>query len=324
MVSPDVGGGFGYKGKHYPEEAIVAWAARRLRRPVRWIATRSECFVSDHQARDHTPTPSLRSTRRAISSRCASTPSPISAPMSRPSAPPSRARSTARCWPASTARPRSPSNPPACSPTRCRPTPIAAPAGRRPATCWSGSPTTRARARPRSRRNPPAQSRAGRRHALQDADRADLRLRRFPEGVRARARDLPTTRLCQAPRAGRASAAGCAASASRATWNPPASRRRALPALGARVGFYEAATIRVEPDGSVHARSAPTITARATPPPSRRSFRRGSACRSTQIEIIEGDTDQVPYGTGTFGSRSIAVGGSALDRAAARSSTRAS
>src|SRR6185295_3166075 len=34
------------------------------------------------------------------------------------------------------------------------------------------------------------------------------------------------------------------------------------------------------------------------------------------IEIIEGDTDQVPYGSGTFGSRSMAVGGSALDRAA--------
>jgi carbon-monoxide dehydrogenase large subunit len=36
------------------------------------------------------------------------------------------------------------------------------------------------------------------------------------------------------------------------------------------------------------------------------------------VEIIEGDTDQVPYGSGTFGSRSIAVGGSALDRAAAK------
>ena len=31
LVAPDVGGGFGYKGKHYPEETIVAWAARRLR-----------------------------------------------------------------------------------------------------------------------------------------------------------------------------------------------------------------------------------------------------------------------------------------------------
>ena len=37
-----------------------------------------------------------------------------------------------------------------------------------------------------------------------------------------------------------------------------------------------------------------------------------------KIEIVEGDTDLVPYGTGTFGSRSIAVGGSALDRAAGK------
>jgi len=53
LVAPDVGGGFGYKGKHYPEETLVAWAARRLRRPIKWIATRSESFLSDNQGRDH-------------------------------------------------------------------------------------------------------------------------------------------------------------------------------------------------------------------------------------------------------------------------------
>src|SRR5262249_12878490 len=53
VVSPDVGGGFGYKGKLYPEEGIVAWIARRLQRPVRWSRTRSEGFVADNQARDH-------------------------------------------------------------------------------------------------------------------------------------------------------------------------------------------------------------------------------------------------------------------------------
>jgi aerobic carbon-monoxide dehydrogenase large subunit len=53
LVAPDVGGGFGYKGKHYPEETIVAWSARRLKRPVKWIGTRSECFISDNQGRDH-------------------------------------------------------------------------------------------------------------------------------------------------------------------------------------------------------------------------------------------------------------------------------
>jgi carbon-monoxide dehydrogenase large subunit len=53
LIAPDVGGGFGYKGKHYPEETIIAWAARRLRRPVKWVATRSECFLSDYQGRGH-------------------------------------------------------------------------------------------------------------------------------------------------------------------------------------------------------------------------------------------------------------------------------
>src|SRR6266478_5792769 len=53
VVSPDVGGGFGYKGKLYPEEGIIAWAARRLRRPVRWVASRAESFVADNQGRDH-------------------------------------------------------------------------------------------------------------------------------------------------------------------------------------------------------------------------------------------------------------------------------
>ncbi|MGH8675081.1 MAG: xanthine dehydrogenase family protein molybdopterin-binding subunit, partial [Burkholderiales bacterium] len=53
VVSPDVGGGFGYKGKHYPEETIVVWAARRLRLPVKWIAGRSESFLSDTQGRGH-------------------------------------------------------------------------------------------------------------------------------------------------------------------------------------------------------------------------------------------------------------------------------
>src|SRR5262245_4433172 len=53
LVSPDMGGGFGYKGKHYPEETLLVWAARRLRRPVKWMARRTESFLSDTQARDH-------------------------------------------------------------------------------------------------------------------------------------------------------------------------------------------------------------------------------------------------------------------------------
>jgi carbon-monoxide dehydrogenase large subunit len=53
VVAPDVGGGFGVKLYHYPEDPVVLWASRRVRRPVRWTATRSESFLSDIQARDH-------------------------------------------------------------------------------------------------------------------------------------------------------------------------------------------------------------------------------------------------------------------------------
>ena len=53
FVAPDVGGGFGAKNFIYPEHVLILWAARRVGRPVKWIATRSEVFLADHQARDH-------------------------------------------------------------------------------------------------------------------------------------------------------------------------------------------------------------------------------------------------------------------------------
>ncbi|MBV8536849.1 MAG: molybdopterin-dependent oxidoreductase, partial [Alphaproteobacteria bacterium] len=53
VVAPDVGGGFGSKIYHYAEEAIVTWAASKLKRPVKWTADRSESFMSDAHGRDH-------------------------------------------------------------------------------------------------------------------------------------------------------------------------------------------------------------------------------------------------------------------------------
>jgi carbon-monoxide dehydrogenase large subunit len=52
VVARDVGGGFGMKGNVYPEEAVVLWAARRTGRPVKWIPTRSEALLGDYEARD--------------------------------------------------------------------------------------------------------------------------------------------------------------------------------------------------------------------------------------------------------------------------------
>lgn len=53
VVSSDVGGGFGMKGSVFPEYLLVLWGARRVARPVHWNATRSESFVSDFHARDN-------------------------------------------------------------------------------------------------------------------------------------------------------------------------------------------------------------------------------------------------------------------------------
>ena len=59
VVARDVGGGFGMKGLVYPEEAVVVWAARRVGRPVKWIATRSEAFMGDDHGRDQRVTAEL-------------------------------------------------------------------------------------------------------------------------------------------------------------------------------------------------------------------------------------------------------------------------
>ena len=53
VVAPDVGGGFGTKGSLYAEQALVTWLAGKLARPVKWTAERAEGFASDNQARDH-------------------------------------------------------------------------------------------------------------------------------------------------------------------------------------------------------------------------------------------------------------------------------
>ncbi|MEQ8897521.1 MAG: xanthine dehydrogenase family protein molybdopterin-binding subunit [Roseovarius sp.] len=53
VIAPDVGGGFGSKIYHYAEEAFVTFAAKALNRPVKWTSSRSEAFMSDAHGRDH-------------------------------------------------------------------------------------------------------------------------------------------------------------------------------------------------------------------------------------------------------------------------------
>ncbi|WP_420012006.1 xanthine dehydrogenase family protein molybdopterin-binding subunit [Tateyamaria sp.] len=53
VVAPDVGGGFGTKIFHYQEEAFVTFAAKACNRPVKWTSSRTEAFMSDAHGRDH-------------------------------------------------------------------------------------------------------------------------------------------------------------------------------------------------------------------------------------------------------------------------------
>ena len=59
VITRDVGGGFGSKNVLYPEQVLVLWAARKTGRPVKWLGSRSENFVSDTQARDQSADISL-------------------------------------------------------------------------------------------------------------------------------------------------------------------------------------------------------------------------------------------------------------------------
>jgi aerobic carbon-monoxide dehydrogenase large subunit len=319
VVSPDVGGGFGYKGKLYPEEGIIAWAARRLRRPVRWVASRAESFVADNQARDHLTHAelALAADGRFLALHVA-TFANLGAYVSTfgaaiPSAIYSALFAGGYRTPAIFVEVTGVF-------TNTTPTDAFRGAGR-PEACYV-----------LERLADCAAQKLG-------IDRAEIRRRNLipssampyktPIGPTYDCGDFPKIlartlaladydgfekRRAQAARLGRLRGIGMACYVESSGVAPS----RFAGALGARVGFYEAASIRVEPDGAVramlgthnHGQGHATTLAQIL------SSRFGVPVE--KIEVVEGDTDAVPHGTGTFGSRSIAVGGSALDRAAGK------
>jgi len=71
VVTPDVGGGFGMKLFLYAEHVLTCFAARKLKRPVKWTSERTEAFQSDTHGRDISPPVNWRWIRMASSLRCA-------------------------------------------------------------------------------------------------------------------------------------------------------------------------------------------------------------------------------------------------------------
>lgn len=324
VIAPDVGGGFGYKGKHYPEETALAYAARRLRAPVKWVATRAESFVSDYQGRDHLTHAALALDRDGhflalkvstlanlgayVSSFGAAIPSAIYSALL------AGVYRTPAVFVESTG-----------VLTNTVPTDAYRGAGR-PEAAYVLERLADQAARALS------------------LDRAEIRRRNLiavtqmpyktPIGPTYDSGDFPrmlaqalaladyagfARRRAQAARRGRLRGIGIACYVESSGVAPS----RFAGALGARAGFYESAAIRLEPDGAVQARLGTHNHGQGHQTSFAQILVERLGVPLDTIEIIEGDTDVVPHGTGTFGSRSIAIGGSALHVAAEKVVTKA-
>jgi carbon-monoxide dehydrogenase large subunit len=317
VVSPDVGGGFGYKGKHYPEETLLVWAARRLRRAVKWIASRRESFLSDTQGRDHRTRAALaldaearfvglRVKTRAdlgayVSSFGAAIPGPIyTALLAGLYRTPAVFVEVEGFF------------------SHTVPTDAYRGAGR-PEACYvlerladkAARELGLERAEIRRRNFIPASAMPYKTPVGPTYDCGDFP-RIFERAVEAANADGLIQRKKESERRGKLRGLGIACYVESSGVAPS----RLAGMMGARVGFYESAQVRVAGDGSVtlalgthnhgqgHATTYAQIVAASFGIPIER------------IRVVEGDTAAVPVGTGTFGSRSIAVGGSALYKAA--------
>ena len=319
VVSPDVGGGFGYKGKFYPEETIAVWAARRVGRPVKWIGGRDEAFLSDTQGRDHTThaelaldadghflalrVETLANVGAYLSTFGASIPSVIyTAVLAGVYRTPAVAVEVTTVF------------------TNTVPVDAYRGAGRPEATYVLER----------------LADKAARELGL---DRVEIRRRNMippdampyatPVGPVYDCGDFPAimaralntgdddgfaARRADTERTGRLRGIGIAVFVDSSGVAPS----RLAGALGGRVGLFESAEIRVDSDGGVqvllgthnHGQAHETVFAQIV------VERLGVPIET--VQVICGDTAATPIGTGTFGSRSIAVGGSALHRAADR------
>jgi carbon-monoxide dehydrogenase large subunit len=316
VYAPDVGGGFGSKIYHYAEEALVTWASKRVGRPVKWVAARSESFLSDAHGRDHITHAEMAfdANGKAIGLKC-ETLANMGGYLS-------------------TFAP--------CIPTWLHGTLLAGQYATPAIYCNVKAVFTntvpidayRGAGRPEAtyileRLMNKAAQEIG-------IDQAELRRRNFiqpgqfpyqtPVAVVYDTGDYEATlnkalelanyadfprRKAEAKARGKLRGIGIAAYIEACGIAPSS----LVGALGARAGLYEAATVRVNPTGSVtvltgsHSHGQGHETTFAQVVADKLGIDIG------QVDIVHGDTARVPYGMGTYGSRSLAVGGTAIVKA---------
>jgi carbon-monoxide dehydrogenase large subunit len=316
VVAPDVGGGFGSKIFHYAEELLVLWASKRVGRPVKWTSTRSEAFLSDAHGRDHVTHAELAlssdGTFRGLRVRTLANMGAYLSTFA-PAIPTylhATLLSGPYVIPAIYAEVKAIfTNTVAVDAVRG--------AGRPEATYLLERLVDKAARelgidRVEIRRKnlikpdqfpyqtPVAlQYDVGEYEATLDMALQAIDYERFPERraaseARGKLRGFGISTYIEA--------CGIAPSA-------------LVGALGARAGLYEAASVRVHPTGSVtvftgthsHGQGHETTFAQLV------VERLGIPLEN--VEIVHGDTDRIPFGMGTYGSRSAAVGGSAIFKA---------
>ena len=316
VVAPDVGGGFGSKIFHYAEEAIVTWASGKVKKPVKWTADRSESFLSDAHGRDHVTHAELAldANGKFLALRVATSANMGAYLSSFAPAVPTYLYATLLAGvyttPAIYAEVKAVF-------TNTVPVDAYRGAGRPEASFLL------------ERLVDVAAKETG-------LDRVEIRRRNFipnsafpyqtPVAVQYDSGDYGATldlalkgsdyagfksRQAEAKKRGKLRGIGISTYIEACGVAPS----NVAGALGARAGLYEVANVRVNPTGSVtiftgthsHGQGHETTFAQLV------ADRLGIAM--DQIEISHGDTAKVPFGMGTYGSRSLAVGGSALVKA---------
>ncbi len=314
VIAPDVGGGFGSKIFLYAEDVVLTWAARKINRPVKWTAERSESFLSDAHGRDHATVAEMAvdSNGKFLAMRV-HTVANLGAYLSTfATSIPTILYATLLAGQYAT-----PQIYAEVDGVFTNTTPVDAYRGAgRPEAAYVVERLVSAVAREMKiddaelrRRNfitefphqtPVAlQYDTGDFHACLDgamdmADVAGFPARREEARQRGKLRGLGYSTYIEACGLAPSHIAG---------------------ALGARAGLYEVGEIRVHPTGSVtvftgshsHGQGHETTFAQVV------SSRLGIPFE--QVDIVHGDTGRVPFGMGTYGSRSLAVGGSAIMKA---------
>lgn len=315
VVAPDVGGGFGTKIFHYAEEAALTWASKKVGRPLKWTAERSDSFMTDAHGRDHVTTAELAVDKsgKFLALRV-DTVANMGAYLSTfATAVPTYLHATLLAGQYTT--PKIYANVRAAF-TNTTPVDAYRGAGRPEATfvverlVETAAREMKIDPAELRRRNliPPTafpyqtpvavtydsgNYERSMDEALKMADYKGFAQRREQSAQRGRLRGIGLSNYIEACGIAPSAVAG---------------------ALGAGAGLYEAAQIRVNPGGTVTVLTGSHAHGQGHETTFAQLISENLGIPIEMVEVVHGDTDRIPFGMGTYGSRSLAVGGSAIMR----------